>query len=156
MNLHYTLDPRDGWRHISLQSLLLSQSWQQDHLLKPISLHSIDDTVFLLLELKSPKNISTDAWFFLQVNGDDPQLISVFRGSPTFLSAFELSTNLVRWHNWLILYSTSALTILSEYAERSQVNELPENSGLLFYYPPQDYSTQNYMHHIQSRTLCGR
>lgn len=136
MNLHYTLDPRDGWRHISLQSLLLSQSWQQDHLLKPISLHSIDDTVFLLLELKSPKNISTDAWFFLQVNGDDPQLISVFRGSPTFLSAFELSTNLVRWHNWLILYSTSALTILSEYAERSQVNELPENSGLLFYYPP--------------------
>ncbi|MEM4202600.1 MAG: hypothetical protein QXS54_00885 [Candidatus Methanomethylicaceae archaeon] len=135
LNLHYTLDPRDGWQHIALQSILLSQSWQQDHLIKPVSLHTIDDTVFFLLERSSSGNLSSDAWFFLRANGETPQLISAFRGDATFLSKFKSSTRLECWRDWFILYSDAAFTILPEYAERSQVDELPDNGGLLFYYP---------------------
>lgn len=119
-HLHYTLDPSIGWQQVLLKNTL---STHHEEPVTPIDLHKIGNSVFLW-GTDSKTNL------LIQLEPDDARLISAFR--------FSHETRLLRWGTSLLLYSDRPLVLAPEYAKCTQVNKIPENKRLLFYYPELD------------------
>ncbi|MEM4203069.1 MAG: hypothetical protein QXS54_03265, partial [Candidatus Methanomethylicaceae archaeon] len=111
--LHYTSDPREGWRKVSLQSVVR----ERDDLIAPASLSSNDGSMFTLLNTR-------DATLLVRLHTDKAELISAFKGRPKF----------ARWGDWLVLYSKRPLAFAQDYADRAKVTALPENKRTLFFH----------------------
>lgn len=124
-HLYYTLDPYGKWWHVPLHDVLGIRNPQQDHFMKPISLHSVGDEIFILVEHRNQKNNSL---LFMRVQADSAQLISAFHLSrPQVVS--------MHWGNWIVLHSNSPFAFNSAYATQSQVTDLPESEKMLFFFP---------------------
>lgn len=139
--LHYTLNPRDGWQQAKLQDALGDQSARRDNW-RLVSLHSIDDEVLALFGNGSLPS----TYLLVRLQSSGVELISAFRAGTMVQFA--------RWSGWFLLYSNGPFTSVSEYAALAQHDELPENSGLLFYHPRTgQFSTEPYVPYASSKAL---
>lgn len=118
--LHYTLDPREGWRKVSLQSFV-----QENDRIFPVSMSSNDNSAFALLG-KLGKLGEGDAALLIRIRikADNAELISAFEGRPKF----------ARWDRWLMLYSNKPIAFAQAYANRAEIEDLPENKRILFFH----------------------
>lgn len=140
-HIHYTRDPTHAWHQISLQELFEEQQAgkkQKVPRFLPVSLHSADDEIFLLLlaadthqsSLSKSKKGSLSTSLLLRLQLDKAQLVSAL--------CTEGLAYLSRWDDWLILHNcggANPFTPALAYVEKAEITDVPDNSGLLFYYP---------------------
>ncbi|MEM4202624.1 MAG: hypothetical protein QXS54_01005 [Candidatus Methanomethylicaceae archaeon] len=119
-HLLYTLNPSREWQHVDLGDALGLRSAQQEYSMKLISLHSVGDEIFTLIE-------RNDALLFMRVQAESAQLISAFRRSWHQVGSMHLG-------DWIVLYSNSPFVFNPAYTAQSQITELPENERMLFFF----------------------
>lgn len=117
--LHYTSDPLSGWHTIPLQHIVVKEKTQDDNYVLPLSLHSIDGSIFMLL--KTP-----DAYLFTHAQANTVALISAFQ-----LKSSDDLVTVAHWGNWLILRSNQSL---APARDQKEIALLPENKGTLFFH----------------------
>lgn len=120
--LHYTLDPLDGWHTVPLQDII--GKTQDDDYVQPLFLHSLNNSIFILLE-------TPDAYFFVHAQAGIAELVATFQ--------LQSGVFVAHWGDWLVFHSNQSLVPARYHVPAEGKEEIilpPENKGTLFFHTP--------------------